>query len=129
MAQDPVHGPSEDWSELAEAVETAARFRRLFPREGFEGLGPSELQMLLAVAAWPDLSHGEIAKCLAMEQSSVSEPLRNLLDLGLIASEVDPTDRRIKVVALLGAGEGLVSRYLDALREVTRSAAGERRGP
>jgi DNA-binding MarR family transcriptional regulator len=116
MSQDSVHGSAGNWPEIAQAVETAARFRRLFPREGFEGLGPSELQVLLAVAAWPDLSHGELATCLALEKSSVSEPLRNLVSLGLVTAEALPTDRRSKVVSLSGAGEVLVSRYAETVR-------------
>jgi len=92
-------------------VETAARFRRFFPREGFEELTSPELQILVTVAAWPDLTPGEVAECLSMEKNSASGPLRRLVELKLVSTTADGGDRRSKVLNLTAQGSRLVARF------------------
>lgn len=109
--KDPLHGDDQDWTSLADAVETAARFRRLFPRDGFDGLTSPELQVLVTVAAWPDLTPGQVAESLAMEKNSVSQPLRRLEELRLIRTSEDLEDRRSKAIHLTSKGSRLVARF------------------
>lgn len=110
MAKDSLH-TSGEWEGLVEAVETAARFRRLFPRDEFESLNTSQLQVLLAVAAWPDLTPGQLAECLEMEKSSISQPLTQLEAAGLAKTTTNSSDRRSKTSRLTDAGAALVSKY------------------
>jgi DNA-binding MarR family transcriptional regulator len=121
MTKDSVQPEEEQWGDLAEVVETAAQFRRLFPRNGFESLNTSQLQVLLAVAVWPDLTHGQLAECLAMEKNSVSQPLNELESAGLAAITVDPSDRRIKTSRLTPAGIRLAERYREVLTSTDSS--------
>lgn len=120
MTKDSLHPTERQWDDLAEAVEVAARFRRYFPRDGFESLNTSQLQVLLAVAVWPDLTPGQIAECLEMEKSSVSAPLNELEAAGLTATTEDPSDRRSKTSRLTDTGEALTSRYRTLLLGTNR---------
>lgn len=100
---------------FAELVETAAKARRIFPYGGFENLTSTEIQALLSIAANPGRSPGDVADSLAMEKSSVSEPLASLESSGLVSSTPQPEDRRGRSLSLSPAGEALACRFLKGL--------------
>lgn len=113
--KDPVHKEIERWAELANAVEAAARARRVFPRGGIADLTSVELQVLAAIAVWPHLTPSQVAESLAMERNSVSKPLQELEAKGFIVSERDLEDGRTRTLALTPAGAERLSDFSKGL--------------
>lgn len=115
MTKDSFQWQSERWSDLAEAVETAARFRKYFPRDGLGGLTSGELQLLAAIAVWPNLTPGQLAVCLELEKNSVSKPLGELERAGLIVADTGAEDGRSKTISLTLAGSNKVAQLQDRI--------------
>lgn len=58
--------------------------RRLYPRGGFDGLEPAELQVVVALWQQPNATAGDLARLLALSHSSVSNALRHLRERHLV---------------------------------------------
>jgi len=122
MWQDSIQPADGRWTELARRVEVAAQFHRYFPRSGFQGLSPAELQILLAVTAWPKLTASEIADALALERNSISKPLGKLEDAELVSSARSSSDGRSRVLEASQAAVELVNRYLNDVSDPPHAA-------
>jgi DNA-binding MarR family transcriptional regulator len=71
------------------------------------GLSRVHHRILYFVGRHPGLSVNELLTLLGVSKQSVNAPLRQLMELGLIESQVDGCDRRIKRLALTQAGSSL----------------------
>ena len=61
-------------------------------------------RILYFIGRYPDLSVNELLTMLRVSKQSLNAPLRQLMKLGLIESNADPIDRRIKRLALTQEG-------------------------
>ncbi|MBE9016272.1 MarR family transcriptional regulator [Chroococcidiopsidales cyanobacterium LEGE 13417] len=68
------------------------------------GLSRVHHRILYFVGRHPGLSVNELLAMLGVSKQSLNAPLRQLTKLGLIESQADPLDRRIKRLALTQAG-------------------------
>jgi DNA-binding MarR family transcriptional regulator len=71
------------------------------------GLSRVHHRILYFIARQPGLSVNDLLKCLDVTKQSLSAPMRKLLELRLVAAEVDVFDRRIKRLRLTADGEHL----------------------
>lgn len=71
-------------------------------------LGVPQVQILHGVGRAGPMASKQIADMLAMNKALVSRSLRELTDLGYIASTVDPADARLRVWTLTDAGHAFV---------------------
>jgi DNA-binding MarR family transcriptional regulator len=71
------------------------------------GLSRVHHRILYFVGRHPGLSVNELLTVLGVSKQSLNAPLRQLTNIGLIESQTDRDDRRIKRLALTKAGLGL----------------------
>jgi DNA-binding MarR family transcriptional regulator len=100
--------------QLALAVLTVARRLKRHATAG--RLDPASLYVLYQVDAKAPLRVTELARCMALDASTVSRHVRHLEDGGYLARTGDPDDRRATRVRLTLAGR-------QALEEATRATA------
>ena len=67
-------------------------------------LSPFGLRLARALAHLGPQSAGALAEHFVVDPSVVSRQLRQLEDLGLVSNEIDPNDRRCRVVSLTDVG-------------------------
>lgn len=93
--------------DIAQAVEAA----------GYEGVNPAHLAMFRHPG--PDGSRpSELAEALMISKQSVNDLLRDLERSGFLSRQVDPSDRRGRIIQLTEKGMKLE----DTVREAARSA-------
>lgn len=79
------------------------------------GLGFSQFKILMGVSKHNNLQQREIAEALGQTEASVSRQIRLLVDEGLIASTLDPENRRQHQTRLTPKGERILSEAMSAL--------------
>ena len=72
-----------------------------------EGLNPSLLQALQYLPISEPCSQRELAECMRMDASSVTDLVNRLESTGHVRRTVDPDDRRIRRIVLTNAGQAL----------------------
>lgn len=72
-----------------------------------QGLGRVHHRILYFVARNPDLSINELLKILQVSKQALNPPLRKLIELGYISSQLSEHDRRIKKLNLSNRGRSL----------------------
>jgi MarR family transcriptional regulator for hemolysin len=95
---------------FSRALHSTARAWRLALDRRLKGLGVSQASWLtIAVIARADvpLSQTELAQRLAVEGATMVTMIDRLSKAGLVIREPSPTDRRVKLVSLTGAGNRL----------------------
>jgi len=60
-------------------------------------------------------SMGELAECMSFHASNVTGLVDRLEERGLVERQVDPNDRRIKILVLTDAGRDLRQAHVDRL--------------
>ncbi len=65
---------------------------------------PAQCHALIELSAHGQLSTGELAELLEVDKSTASRTLKPLLQQGLLSTEADPADQRIKPLRLTDAG-------------------------
>ncbi|MBV9997293.1 MAG: MarR family transcriptional regulator [Caulobacteraceae bacterium] len=113
-------------AELREAIELlyfayrgfTERADRILERRG---LGRTHHRILYFVGRDPDLQVRDLLKVLAVSKQALNAPLRQLLEMGLVAALPGAKDRRVRNLQLTGEGRrleaeltGAQARYLDA---------------
>lgn len=66
--------------------------------------GPSARRVFVCLGAFPELSVGEIAKCIGESDSIASRAVSVLIDMGLARVAIDPCSRRRHLVQLTPVG-------------------------
>ena len=92
------------------------------------GLGRVHHRILYFVGREPGLSVKRLLEILAVSKQALNAPLRQLLEMNLIAASTHSADRRIKVLTLTGAGARLETDLTDTqmtLIAAAFDAAGE----
>lgn len=72
-----------------------------------QGLGRVHHRILYFVARNPDLSINELLKILQVSKQALNPPLRKLIELGYVSSQLSEHDRRIKKLNLSNRGRSL----------------------
>lgn len=97
----------------------SARFRQAMREAAAQldpTLQPAALSLLRLVHQHPGMSAGCAAHELMADPSSVSRLIRQLVDLGLLRADIDPADRRARVLTLSDGGQQVIDRVLPAIR-------------
>lgn len=116
-APDPVDGPAESLADLvvrAGAAVLAERRRRT----GGHGLGVTGFAVLDVLERCGGLAQRELAARVRVAPTSLTPVVDVLEAAGLVVRRGDPADRRVRLVALTGAG-----------RDRWRDARSDGRGP
>lgn len=106
---------------MAVLLQLSSRMRRRLPGDAVDH---TLLPVLRAVASHQPLRHTELAEAVQLDTSTVSRHVRHLEELGLARSSHDPGDGRVRLVALLPAGEQVLADMLARRRAVLRDALG-----
>ena len=101
--------PSEREKELNEALEALHfAFRAVVAKPDAilaeRGLSRVHHRILYFIGRKPGLSVNELLAALGISKQSLNSPLRQLTQLGLIESNIDTIDRRIKRLTLTSSG-------------------------
>jgi DNA-binding MarR family transcriptional regulator len=101
--------PSDREQELNEALEALHfAFRAVVAKPDAmladRGLSRVHHRILYFIGRKPGLSVNELLAILGISKQSLNSPLRQLTQLGLVESEVDTIDRRIKRLTLTPSG-------------------------
>jgi DNA-binding MarR family transcriptional regulator len=92
------------------------------------GLGRAHHRILYFIGQRPDISVRGLLALLAVSKQALNAPLRQLIEMKLVAAVADPADRRTKNLRLTGDGQRLEAELTDAqMRHV--EAAFQRAGP
>lgn len=75
-----------------------------------QGLGRAHHRILYFVSRNPHISINELLKILQVSKQALNLPLRKLIELELVSSQVSETDRRIKQLILSKRGRALESK-------------------
>jgi DNA-binding MarR family transcriptional regulator len=71
------------------------------------GLGRVHHRILYFIGSRPGVSVSGLLELLAVSKQALNAPLRQLLEMKLVAAVADPADRRVKQLQLTTAGEQL----------------------
>jgi DNA-binding MarR family transcriptional regulator len=88
--------------------------RRLRPRPPDSGLDPASVWVLHYVEAHAPLRVSELARCMALDSSTVSRHIRNLEENGYLSRTDDPNDRRATRVGLTERGRAVLDESMRA---------------
>jgi DNA-binding MarR family transcriptional regulator len=88
----------------------------------------SQLRVLMLVAGRADVNVADVATELGVHRSNATRVVDRLVRAGLLSRDADPSDRRRLVLALTGAGRGLVA-DVDRHRRTSIAAVLERVPP
>lgn len=92
------------------------------------GLGRVHHRILYFIGRRPDVSVRGLLDLLAVSKQALNAPLRQLMEMGLVAAEPSPDDRRVKRLSLTPAGRRLEAELTEAQTRHLR-AAFDRAGP
>ncbi|MCG8368334.1 MAG: MarR family transcriptional regulator [Pseudanabaenales cyanobacterium] len=106
---DPEHQREQKLNKALEALHFAFRAITAKPDAMLAEYGLSRVhhRVLYFVGRNPGLSINELLAILGVRKQSLNVPLRKLIELGLIQSQADTTDRRVKRLTLTRKGLGL----------------------
>jgi DNA-binding MarR family transcriptional regulator len=104
--------PSTSGERLLVALLAVAR--RLKARSAAGGLDPASVFVLHQVQANAPLRVSELARCVALDSSTVSRHVSHLEAGGYLTRVGDPADRRATRVQLTGAGRTLLDQAMQA---------------
>jgi DNA-binding MarR family transcriptional regulator len=93
--------------------ELVAEPDRLLARRG---LGRVHHRIIYAIARGPGITIGALVRVLGVTKQAVHQPLAALIEGGLVARTVDPTNRRVRRLALTTRGVTLEHRLAAAQR-------------
>ena len=104
--------PPSRQAELREAIELFYFAYRSFtepPDRILErrGLGRTHHRILYFIHHQPDISVQGLLKLLAVTKQALNAPLRQLIEMNLVAAETAPEDRRFKRLRLTPEGQTL----------------------
>jgi DNA-binding MarR family transcriptional regulator len=71
------------------------------------GLGRVHHRILYCIARRPGITVGDVCRVLAVTKQALHQPLATLVATGLVARTVDPTNRRVRNLALTARGTQL----------------------
>ncbi|HEY9852882.1 MAG TPA: MarR family transcriptional regulator [Leptolyngbyaceae cyanobacterium] len=114
--------PSDREKELNEALEALHfAFRAVVAKPDAilaeHGLSRVHHRILYFIGRQPGLSVNELLATLGITKQSLNSPLRQLMELGLVESNLDTTDRRIKRLTLTPSGLSLENQLSDDQRQ------------
>ncbi|HWW26231.1 MAG TPA: MarR family transcriptional regulator [Caulobacter sp.] len=92
------------------------------------GLGRVHHRILYFIGRRPDVSVRGLLDLLAVSKQALNAPLRQLMEMGLVAAEASTQDRRVKRLSLTAAGRKLEAELTEAQTRHLR-AAFDRAGP
>lgn len=108
-----------DYDEAIELIffawrELVAEPDRLLARRG---LSRVHHRIIYCIARAPGITIGGLCRVLGVSKQAVHQPLTSLIDAGLVARTVDPTNRRVRRLSLTTRGVKLEER-LSAVQRV-----------
>lgn len=102
---------------MRQLVAAPALTRRAYPKRGYDGLKPAELQVLLAVVIEPDRLVGYLVEQLAMDDANVSNALRVLRQRALVTETADKNDGRRRRQRPTAKGKRLAERFVASVAD------------
>lgn len=99
-------------------LRLARDYREAFPRPGFDGLEPAEMQVLLVLRDQPGLGVRKIANALDLARPSVSNAVRTLHERGYVREGGQDADGRCHPQHLTVAGSIVIDQFVAASRVV-----------
>ncbi|BCB82819.1 MarR family winged helix-turn-helix transcriptional regulator [Phytohabitans suffuscus] len=96
---------------------TLGRLGRVLRQQNDDGLSYALISLMFAIHRMQPATAGDLAAGEGVSPPSVTRSLNRLVELGLVAREADPVDRRNAVISLTAAGEQERQRILRS-REV-----------
>jgi DNA-binding MarR family transcriptional regulator len=96
---------------------TLGRLGRVLRQQTDDGLSYALISLMFAIHRMQPATAGDLAASEGVSPPSVTRSLNRLVELGLVAREADPVDRRNAVISLTTAGEQERQRILRS-REV-----------
>ena len=107
---------TEAWKALLKFLATERPPRFAAVAQEFD-LSMQQLKLLHALAPGVELPMSALAEELHCDASNVTGIVDRLQERGLIERRPDPTDRRVRRLALTGGGERMRAEVLDRLHE------------
>ena len=86
------------------------------------GLGRVHHRILYFIGRRPDVSVRGLLDLLAVSKQALNAPLRQLMEMGLVAAVAAPDDRRVKRLSLTPAGQKLEAELTEAQAHHLRAA-------
>jgi DNA-binding MarR family transcriptional regulator len=99
--------------------------RRVKPRTADARLDPASVYVLHHVEAHAPLRVSELAKCMALDSSTVSRHIRHLEENGYLSRTDDPDDRRATRVGLTERGRAILDESMRARAAVVDAATAD----
>ena len=126
---DPATAP-EDLSEARVLTEVVTRLRRALRASirtdyPWEALPMARVEVLLAVHEHQPVRVGELASSLRLAPNTISGLVQALVETGLVTRAPDPSDRRVAVVELTGAGRTQLTDWERAHQQRIGDALGQ----
>lgn len=96
----------QDPRELAASLRlSTARLARLLRQQAGTGLSPSQQSVLVSIALEGPLTLGRLARIEQVTPPTITRIVGRLADDGLVARQIDSSDRRIARVRITAEGE------------------------
>jgi MarR family transcriptional regulator, lower aerobic nicotinate degradation pathway regulator len=99
--------------------------RRVKPRTADARLDPASVYVLHHVEAHAPLRVSELAKCMALDSSTVSRHIRHLEENGYLSRTDDPDDRRATRVGLTERGRAILDESMRTRAAVVDAATAD----
>jgi DNA-binding MarR family transcriptional regulator len=116
----PDNEDRDELPEIDELLDAATITRLAYPRGKLDGMEPSAMQVLLALAVLSRPTVGEVATRLALRSPTVSVALAQLRNARFVAASTDADARRRRHI-LTAAGRRRIRRFLvDVEDELSR---------
>jgi DNA-binding MarR family transcriptional regulator len=96
------------------AARSSALLAAGFAAHG-DGLRGYHYRLLAALEQWGPASQADLGRDTAIDRSDVTAALAELEARGLVTREVDPRNRRRKIVAITDSGSAVLSKLDDVL--------------
>ena len=114
-------------SELRQGIETFYFAYRQFTSQPDRilatlGLNRAHHRILYFIGRNPGIGVGKLLTILKISKQALHAPLRQLIDLGLVASSQDGNDRRAKCLELTRQGTTLETRLTDVQMQLLEKA-------
>lgn len=90
-----------------------------------QGLSRIHHRLLFFIGRNPELSVNELVETMRLTKQAIHKPLKSLVEKDLVTVARDPSDKRVKRLALTEQGEALESRLTGIQRELLSHAFDE----
>jgi DNA-binding MarR family transcriptional regulator len=86
------------------------------------GIGMSQFKILMVLQESPNIEQRRLADSLGQTEASISRQVKLLLERGMLASQIDPQERRRHITMLTPKGNKVVQAAQEVVQQYTEPA-------